>query len=200
MVDILSHSVWKQNIGSPCCDQFLVLVMPLKYFIWMIQQITTVCFLFKSCCSKEYKNTKKDTFNLVTFHMLQLPLMKDSSRYCACKLQLWWIIHWVYVCFCGGHHIFSFTQSKAVFAVKVERFNLWRLCHSSQCKCKFSPWLRKLKDSICSFGLTARSLKQVCKGHELCGFGFPTVTKSAVKSSGLPRSSCLSFQNGRIGE
>lgn len=69
VVDILSHCVWKQNIGCPCCDQFLVLVMPLKYFIWMIQQITTVCFLFKSCCSKEYKNAKKDTFNLVTFHM-----------------------------------------------------------------------------------------------------------------------------------
>lgn len=96
VVDILSHCVWKQNIGCPCCDQFLVLVMPLKYFIWMIQQITTVCFLFKSCCSKEYKNTKKDTFNLVTFffkkkkklsHLSHVTttFTENSSRYCACK-------------------------------------------------------------------------------------------------------------------
>lgn len=132
VVDILSHCVWKQNIGCPCCDQFLVLVMPLKYFIWIIQQITTVCFLFKSCCSKEYKNTKKDTFNLVTFHMLQLPLLKDSCRYCACKLQLWWVIESLVAWGCAYvPYTFSVclvlrwsSHSHSRKAVKVERFNL----------------------------------------------------------------------------
>lgn len=139
VVDILSHCVWKQNIGCPCCDQFLVLVMPLKYFIWMIQQITTVCFLFKSCCSKEYKNTKKDTFNLVTFHMLQLPLLNTLPDivHASCSFEGHWKFCGMGMCLRPLHIECKFGSAVVV----------------SFSRKQFLPW--KWKDSICSVCVTA---------------------------------------------
>jgi len=77
------------------------LLVVINFWCWWCPWNTLFGWFNKSQPSVSYsnpnaqrniKNTKKDTFNLVTFHMLQLPLLKDSCRYCACKLQLWCVL------------------------------------------------------------------------------------------------------------